>query len=297
MSNTLLFHKSLTSEMISQIGYQEQPSKGYYFSQGEEIEIDIVALDDSLSSYKIEDPRVIWDPEIHEINFIKQIEIAHPQFLFGDDGLVDEQESVGIALRWYSKESSMVVVKEVASISVKDLSVEINIEEKIESGILRGNVTFEIILVDKIIGRILGTLSNQTIVLDGNSSLFPIQEVEYKGEPLWWVTLNYSDPMVDEFDLSNVAISLNFAHKNAKHLKLDKGVKSSPLLVEIISSALEIIINDVKESQDWISIMNNESDEGSIGAIVHYFINTFEWDVSSPALLAKSIREDLDTRF
>jgi|SRR5690625_1341632 len=297
MSNLIFFNESLTPELIAQIGYKEQPTRGYYFLNQDEIEVEIIPYDEGLSSYKIEDPRVVWDPELHEINLIKDIEIPHPQFLFGEEGLVGEDDEIGLALRWFSRKSSVIDVKEVATISSGHDMLEYVIEERIEAGTLRGDMVLEVFMTDRKTGKTLGVLSKQTIIIDGNASLFPIQEVNYKGEPLWWVTLDYLDPLIDTFDLSSVSISLNFAHKHARHLKLEKGINSSPLLIEIIASALEIIVSDVMDNSEWNSIMNNESDVGSVGAIIYYFINTFEWDTSSRIALAKSIRADLDKRF
>lgn len=299
MTNSLFFHKVLTEDIFNKIGFQEQPTSGQYYINGEENLINLIHFDENSSAYKIEDPKVIWDPLLHNITLSKSIEFSQPEFLFGDHGLVDDSEFIGVALKWFSKESSIIQVKELDTFSKPEQHSEItiNFSEEIYAGTLRGNLVLDIFLFDYNTGRTLGSVYTQTIILDGQASLFPIQEVSYKEEPLWWVNLDYNDPLIDAFDIDNTAIVLNMAHKNAKLLKLEKGIGSSPLLLEIIASGLSIIILDIMNNADWNAIMNNESDDGSIGAIIYYFIKTFDWDISSPNALAKTIRSDFDKKF
>lgn len=297
MTNLLSFHTILTEELYDKIGFQEQPTSGLYYTDGEENIVNLVAFDENSSAYKIDDPKVTWDPLLHSITLNKYIEFSQPKFLFGNNGLVDENEIIGVGLKWFSKEASIINVRELDTFTNEYSEVIINFSEQIDAGKLRGNLVLDIFLFDYKTGRTLGSVYTQTIILDGQASLFPIQEVYYKEEPLWWVNLDYNDPLIDTFDVDNVAIVLNMAHKNSKLLKLEKGIGSSPLLLEIIASGLSIIILDIMNSSDWNTIMNNESDEGSIGDVIYYFINTFDWDISSPNTLAKSIRSDFDKRF
>ena len=92
----------------------------------------------------------------------------------------------------------------------------------------------------------------------------------------------------------------NQAHPNYSLLKVDAGMNGSPFLVDVLASALQIIIWKAVESvgYDIDRIVNPSSSvaPGSILDAVHYFLKTFEWDVSSPERLAESIRKDFDGR-
>ena len=104
--------------------------------------------------------------------------------------------------------------------------------------------------------------------------------------------------MYDKFDEDNVAIVLNKGHRHARNLKTEKGIGSSPLLLEIIATGIQTIIEKAKLSGEWQQIRNDDGNQpGSIGEAIYYFINTFSWDTTSPENLLKSIREDFDKRF
>src|SRR5690625_2949370 len=127
MADTLFFHKILTEDIFNKIGFQEQPTKGLYYLNGEENLVDFVYFDENSSAYKIEDPKVIWDPLLHNITLNKTFELSQPQFLFGEDGLVDDSELIGVALKWFSKESSIIQVRELDSFSKPKPGSEITI--------------------------------------------------------------------------------------------------------------------------------------------------------------------------
>ena len=98
------------------------------------------------------------------------------------------------------------------------------------------------------------------------------------------------------FSEENVCIILNSAHANYEMLKIDTSLKESQLLIEIISSALQIIVQSVKDSvgNDWNKIISGQGfDSRSIAEIVYFFISKFEWDVSTANSLSLSLRKFL----
>ncbi|WP_449540454.1 hypothetical protein [Ferdinandcohnia sp. Marseille-Q9671] len=308
MSSSILFHRVLDDQLFQKIGYMPQPLKGCYINElFEEIDLSIEPLEGQEKVYQLADPKVHWDPDIHNLILSQEIVIANPMFLFNTGGLVTSDSVIGVALRWYSKDSSQYNVFPAGEISYSDVSNKvININVEIPEGNLRGKVTFDIVLYlakqglsmkNAVAGTILGVLENKQIIFDGESSIFPIVEVNDPKKPLWWVTCDIDEPLYDRFTEDNVAIVINTGHKNSRLLKIEKGIGSSPILMEIIATGLQIIIEKVKESGDWQQILTNKSEPGSIGQAIYYFVNTFNWDVTSPENLAKSIREDFDKRF
>ena len=306
MSTLLSFYRELDEELFLKIGYSEQPLQATYKNEsGEVIEME-VSLEEGLeNTYQLFDPKVHWDPELHDVDFYFEFEIKHTMFLFGNRGLADDKGELGVAIRWYSRDSAQMRIIPIATIKSTDKDFYYNTKIKIEKGVLRGKLTFEVILYMHVpspdqqvaSGTILGILSSTNILIDGHSSMFPILEIDDPTKPLWWVECNFEDALYDSFTDDHVSIIINVGHRNAKHLKLDRGIGSSPLLLEILGSGIQTIIEEAKLQGDWEDIINNRSEPGSIGEAIYYFIESFSWDTSSPTKLLKSIREDFDKRF
>ncbi|WP_273834176.1 hypothetical protein [Guptibacillus sedimenti] len=308
MSATLLFHRILDQELYEKLGVIKQPFTASYFNGEDEVDMKVEPLEGQNTIYQIVDPKVTWEPSSHEIKLNKRITITNPGFLFGDNSLVADNGCLGIGLRWYSRDAAQRNVTHATEFSkLSNFPLEVEVSTSIERGLLRGNVTFEIFvyLLESGTntstvkpGTMLGTLDECVIAFDGNSSVFPIVEVNEPNKPLWWVDCNFTEPLFDSFTEDNVAIVINNSHRNAKKLDLEKGIGSSPLLLEVIATGLQMIIEKVKESDDWESILvNKDTEPGSIGEAIYYFIDSFNWDPSSPEILAKSIRLDFDSKF
>ena len=144
-------------------------------------------------------------------------------------------------------------------------------------------------------GTILGILEQEEFFIDGNGSVFPIAVIDAPGKALWNVYYNdTADPMQDKFESENVEIRLNKAHPNYDMLKIDSSMIESPLFIEVLSSALMVIVESVKESagEEWENILEGTGFEtGSIAEAVYYFITRLQWDVSSPSKTSASIKE------
>ncbi|MCA1063881.1 hypothetical protein QTG56_01465 [Rossellomorea sp. AcN35-11] len=306
MTTSILFHNVLSEDTFDKIGFSSQPFNASYLNEEyEEVHMSVELIEGQENTYEIVDPKVHWDPEKHDLNLQQDIGIQNPSFLFGEHGIVEAGAKLGVAFRWFSKDSSQRRVSHVGVITFDKYShLELEIDVNIPKGTFRGRVTFEVILYlleagdygHVVPGTVLGTLESTQMLFDGESSLFPIVEVKDPSKPLWWVTCDFDDPLYDQFSEENVSIVLNTGHKLSRNLKIEKGISSSPLLVEIIASGLQIIIEKVKGMGEWEQILSGESEHGSIGEAIYYFVNTFGWDTASPEKLARSIREDFDKR-
>ena len=103
-----------------------------------------------------------------------------------------------------------------------------------------------------------------------------------------------ADAMQDKFESENVEIRLNKAHPNYDALKIETSMVESPLFLEVISSALMVIVESAKESlgEDWDTVLSGTGFEsGSIAEAIYYFVTRLQWDISSPAKLLASIKE------
>lgn len=149
-------------------------------------------------------------------------------------------------------------------------------------------------------GTILGTLDQSEVFIDGNGSVFPISIVNAPGKSLWNVYYDETaDPLQDPFNGEYVEIRLNKAHPDFDALKIETSMTESTLFLEVISSAMFVIVEAAKDSlgEDWNNVLNGIGyDPGSIAEAINFFVTHLQWDVSTPAKLAGSIKKFFETK-
>lgn len=315
MSSELKFYREMNEKLFMKIGYEAEPVSLSHTLNGQ---IRKLVLEDDAqvemgldeNTILIEDKDAIWDVNEHDLNIHFKCYINNPQFLFGGNGVATDDAKVGFALRWHSKSSKQ---RGTEKVKVIDRSIEercvLEHTLKFSEKKLYGELTVELVLYleepSSIVspsyasnsGTVLGVLDFKNFVIDGQSSAFPIVEVHALEAPLWYVTFNYTDVMSDSFTEENIAINLNMAHKNYNIVSGKKEQMNNPVLTEIISSALHVIVEKVMKEDDSQNILSgNGFESGSIGEAIFYFITTFNWDISSPEKLAASIRNDWESR-
>ncbi|SIT87329.1 hypothetical protein [Edaphobacillus lindanitolerans] len=313
MQNTIQLYRSLNEKVLKRIGFQEDHVSFFYTAEeGEEKEFFLAEEEDSKPDvFLVNDKEGIWDPNTHNLKVRQTVSIENPIFLFGNGGVAAMDSRLGIALSWQSRSSARRGIRPVLSFDADSISpINVDLGINFESNLLRGTVEIDTVIYLQRAGSgnapgyatkpgtILGVLDSKTLHIDGEGSEFPIVEVEDPAMPLWWVECNWTDPMTEPFNQENIRIYLNLKHRFTKELNLKGGIGQSPLLLEILASSFQIIIERLKQGEDWTDIMTGQGfEKGSIGEAIFYFTNTFEWDTSSPEKLAKSIRADLYGRF
>ena len=313
MQNTIQLYRSLNDKILERIGFQEDLVSFYHLTdEGEEREFTLAEEEDSKPNvFLMNDKEGIWDPNTHNLTLRQTVSIENPLFLFGNSGVAAKDSRLGIALSWQSRTSARRGIKPILSFdgsTPAPLNAELEIS--FAPNLLRGSVEIDTVIFLQRPGEeagpgyatkpgtILGTLDTKTLFIDGEGSEFPIVEVEDPSKPLWWVECNWTDPLTEPFSQEYVRIYLNLKHRFNKELNIKKGIGQSPLLLEILSSSFQIIIERLKLGDDWTDIMSGQNfEKGSIGEAIYYFVNTFNWDVTSPEKLAGSIREDIYGRF
>ena len=311
MADSFISYPTLDEKKINALGYvSEIPVLGYV-EDYEEHPLQLELFDDSVKSLrgKVKDVRAQWYPDTHNLIISKKLRITNAYTLFGEGGVVGQNSVVGIAFRWISSKSFERGVVRVGELTRKDSSKEFTGIVRFDKGKIKGSLQIQTIIYLKKTGRltasesyyaqrtgtVLGVIDNCEIYVDGNGSIFPISTVSAPGKPLWWVRYNeLADPMVDSFDYENVDIQINQAHPNYEALKIETSMYESPLFLEVISSALVIIVESVKETlgENWDTMLAGEEYEsGSIAEAINHFSTRLGWDFSSAAKLAVSIKE------
>lgn len=314
MAETFNLYPVLRDEHCSALNYLPSIPE---FSYTEDYEDHPLVLDDVKGdafswTAQLQDPRCVWYPDTHNVIIHKKCSLSNTKILFGPGGIAPHNAVIGIAENWISSKSDQRGIIPFGEITADSESAEFELEFKFEKSKIKGSLQFQTILylkrpgipdVNELYfasnsGTILGTLDRCEVFVDGNGSVFPIATVNEPGKPLWWVRYDDAvDPLQDGFDEENVEILLNIAHPNYEALKIGDSLKDSPLFLEVISSALMIIIDSARDSigPDWDSVLSGQNfAPGSIAEAIYYFTNKLQWDTSSAVKLASSIRTFFD---
>ncbi|SIS90186.1 hypothetical protein [Salimicrobium salexigens] len=308
--NNISFFKTLNDDMLADTGYQETPAKMYFFKEGREIVFTPEILTEGATKeVLLKEETYSFDFSQDDLHYSKRITFQNHQYLFGKEGLVSEEGEIGLGVKYFSKESQQQYTKVLASFK-KDTPplTDRLIDFVIPSGYFRGNVVIEIILfaVTPIAehfpltkGTVLGKLESTKFLLEGEGGSFPILHHADPNEPLWWVDCNWEDAAIDTFHEDYVSLNINRQHPDAKDLKLDAMPQVSPMLKNVITSALYIIAQKVIQEEYNLTSKDDTSDfeEGSIASAISYFLKDIEEDKSSPEILAKEIQKSVHERF
>ncbi len=313
MSNSFNMYPVLTPEMTDTAGVKAETFE-FMYNEGREIyplNITDISQNENNISAAIEDPRCEWYPEKYNLGFSYSISIEHPSAFFGKDGIASRKSILGIAIRWMSVRSEHRGVIHVGDFSCTETELTFTVNHKFAKSVLKGSLVLETILYLKAYGdpdfdegllasstgTVFGTINTREIFIDGNGSVFPIATVSDPSKPLWWVYYDSLDPLLDPFDDEYVEIRLNRAHPAFELLKIDSSFKESTLFLEILSSALLIIVESVQETlgPDWYTVLSGQQfARGSVAEVIYHFVIKLGWDTSSPAELSQSIHSFLD---
>lgn len=314
MANAFNMHPTLTSELIMASGFSTKPFECSYTDDNEDFPINLEDFSGTQEAFsaRLQDPRCVWYPSTNNLIVRKCGEIKNPIVFFGANGIAPKNAILGIAVIWISSKSDQRGVIPCGSISMQSEKFEFSMEHQFEKNSVKGSLQFQLVVylkksgeptddelhLNNISGVTYGIIEQCEIFIDGNGSIFPISTVNMPKAPLWWVYYDNSvDPMSAPFDNENVGIRLNSAHPLFDLLKIDSSLKESPFFIEVLSSALMIIINSVKDSlgQDWDRLIDAQDyTHGSIAEAIYYFIHKLQWDITSQANLSKSIHSYLD---
>lgn len=312
MANGILLYPSLNDDLISKIRFQKKKFNFFYTDKNDE-EYDLVdePIEAMSSINVIKDENGVWTQDDNNLCFRRKYCLRTFQCLFGENGIVCSNAKLGIGIQWTSPDSKQRGVVPIGTFSVEDQIIEVEAEKFFGKAQLRGEVNFSTVLyiaeegvptedemhLANTVGYILGELDSYTIKLDGSSSTFPIFEVYEPGQPLWYIKCDWLDPTVDSM-ADSVSINLNTAHKNYAYINRDEKTFDSQLLSEIMASAITLLIEKVRlETGAWEQVMQGDGlEQGSVGQAIYYFMETLEWDLSSPESVSLCARKFFDQR-
>ncbi|HIS62692.1 MAG TPA: hypothetical protein IAC14_10715 [Candidatus Scybalomonas excrementigallinarum] len=311
MAASISLFPTLNDELFGKIRYQVSQYEFYYIREEQENFLRTEEIENGSMINKLMDDEGIWSPDEYNLCIRRKYSLRTYQCLFGENGIACSNAILGLALMWTSSDSKQRGVVPIGDISNSLKDLELILDYEFIQAQLRGLVEFTTIVYIKNVGTpsweeehlaneygcILGELDKFIIKLDGTGSVFPMYEVNEIGQPLWYVKCDWDDPTYEQFS-ECISININTAHKNYKYLDKKKRTFNEQLLKEIIASALVLIITKLKGQEDyWDETMSgNNLETGSVSEAIYYFVNTLEWDVSTPETISLSIRKFFDQR-
>lgn len=311
MAKGITLFPTLSERLLNNLKFQRRPYKFYYLDNNhEERTLTTEQVEPGVELYLLKDENGLWSQDDYNIGFERKISLQSFDQLFGENGIACHDARLGIAIQWKSADSKQRGTVQSESFSSSDGIKDFALEHLFQKAQLRGQVDFttvlylaeaghpyetELHLINKE-GYILGELETWSMQLDGSGSIFPVFEVVTKGQPLWFVKCDWSDPTVDKL-ADCVSINLNRAHKNYKYIDRTQRSFNKQLLTEVMASAIFVVIENARQSGYWDDIVNDKDlDSGSVGEAIHYFQEALEWDLSSPEAVSISARQFFEQR-
>jgi hypothetical protein len=143
-------------------------------------------------------------------------------------------------------------------------------------------------------GCVLGSLFKQTLVIDGDGTMFPTAYVSLGARTqLWSVSCNWEDPLVDKF-VDCVCLNINRDNPMFKYLYNDRDNPefSHSLLQEVVASALTIIVEKLRyDGVDVGDIRNANPYDGSVLMMVKYLSLQHGCDLVNPQIASEDIHK------
>ena len=289
----------------------------FYEQDGEIFPLEKEINKNGLSSeIVLDDENGLWNPDEYSLCISREISVSDAFHLYGATSSSEynyqvacRRAAIGLGLAWNSPQSGQKGATFIGEIKNTTKKQVFSLNAEFPKGTLRGELNLSLILFimypgnptgDEVIyanevGSKVGVVDIYSARVDGNGSFFPIQEVNSPGEALWAVKCNLVDPCTDVFS-DSVAILINSAHKNFKMLDRTDSRNFSPqLFIEVISSAIGIIIESMRELDENLKDIQN-AQEGSVALAIKYFQEKLGWNIDTPSTTSKSIRNFLEQK-
>lgn len=307
--STINLFPTLTNNLISKIDPNLDQYKFFHDdsavnTRGIQKKTEIILEDYSTDlELLVQDVNGSWDVNYDNLYIETELIINEPSKLFGPKGVAPKGAILGVATRWFSRESKQRGVEKNFEINSNDTKIRKKIRMKFEENQLRETLNIEIILyISKVSetvnsgeehlanqsGIILGILDTVRMILEGDSSAFPIQTVKAGKGPLWDLHVGWED-LEDKFN-DSVWLRINEEHKDYKYLEVKNKAFSRQLLDEIMVITISLLVQTVMESGEIDRIRGDNSfQSGSVGFLIRYFLEIYEVDTQSPISLYSTI--------
>lgn len=262
-----------------------------------------------------------WTADHHDLTVVCRLGELHCLAdLFGTGGVAVRGARLYLALEWTSAESGWRQLGVPVNLRYEQCAAvtgPLKLSITLAPGALRGSgkVALQVFLAEAGIsssvsgiatepGFRFGTLCTPvTLVIDGDSSLFPILEENGGADgPLWQFRECWIDPETDPFSAEYVSLVLNVDHPHHGLLH-DRRASAgqTPLMRQVLASWIALFVGETMRALEerFSELVGDAGDaaEGTIAAIAADFVRSGALDTASPAALAASAQCWLDCKF
>ncbi len=295
MKLTTKLYKSLSQKDFEVLGIKTK-RQYYYLTDSEKKTITEQTFqdDNSKNVYQLVDEDFEWNPKEQSLYLNISMKSKDLSFLFGPDGFCSPGTILGVGLVWKPEKSKIKRCFKLGEISKDNSVIDINVEN-IELQNISSNVEFYflIYIIKPSNNAINPFFANEegivlysgklwTIIVEGNGSIFPVYEIDDEGGPIWSYYCDFVDIADDPFDLEHIRININKQHPAYNLIHPKSPTYSQEYVNEILSSALTMIILDIRSKQENNVIdLDEDGSQGSILNVMKYFNETLKFKINS----------------
>lgn len=254
------------------------------------------------------DDKMVWNPFTDLLVFRINIDIKKPEMFYDNQNwIVMPNAEIGMACIWTCKASLSRGVVDFDE-TINQFSKPFSTMKKITfaHGTLKDEISLHVVFYIKKRdenntlsyiankeGMIIGDIRHFTLRLEGNGASFPIQIVNDKTKPLWFIVDNLSDtPEEDYLSLETFCLYINEGHKDYCWLNPRSNKFNRSFMQDVFASAIVVLIQSAFEKNPELkeNIKQTEFEVGTIGFLIKYYIENKDVKVNSISELSKSIR-------
>jgi|SRR5699024_9952119 len=306
-SNQISLYKQLNEDMIEDVGLVfDQPI--YSYELDEDSEVVYLELNEEFDGVlKVNSYDENWSPDIHNLILNQRIYIANVPRLFGENGITMRGNKIGLAAHIHSRTSNIQETIDIAEINCIADDFEYSFTHVFPKNYLRGKIEIDFFMYLKEInnydtfqanhvGMKLSqeNLYNLLIFVDGDGSIFPMNEINDPNEVLWELNYHWVDASQEPFDNSTVNLTINIGHPLFNQLKNGKQRVNKMLMGDIMLQSMAMIIQQVVIIEDYVLDDVEVGSNDSILSVVKYWVSTYEVDTSNIFSIKNSLRRRLE---
>ena len=282
----------------------------FFYGEKEKKRIDLINMDDSNGNYYKFDDDSEWLPNNDKLLLNVSFKMNNVKKLFGNKAFCYQDTILGIGLEWKAHDSRLKNCIKIGEFDKQNDNIVFK-KENILINDVYSNISFKIIIYvvkpgtfdyynyyGNKEGLILFSNTELNLLMKGNASMFPIEYIISPSGPLWDV-VNDNVSLEDDFDLENIRIRINTAHKSFKYIDI-KNIDNfnEDMFNDVVSSALTLMILSIKESCQVSSFeFDDDIERGTVAQALLYFRDTLNFKINNSATeLANSIKVFLDKR-
>lgn len=303
--NKLSFFSVLTEELLEACGCQCSKYDFTFTYQNQEYEL----KQSGKNTLNLADPMEIWKIEEDGLNIKKEVKIAYPHLLYGNQGIAPYNSQIGICIVWTNRSLTQTGYILPESDCLTPTGRKITFYHEFKAGEIKGDLELTIAFylkeqakeiddnethLNNEAGVTLGEIESVSIDFNSIYMEFPIEECNSKEQPLWWVEFSqWEDPRVDLFNKENICVYLNTHYDFCP--MVGESIKNIDLLVQIIATVYFLIFTRMSDEELNATKYDIGLNPNSICSIMHQFIlgcNDLQWE--SDEKLLKSIQQNVE---